>query len=278
MKFRRIKRKIIQKCLSGQPQYYYEELLGKLLMEMGYGSLGSISDSGELNALHYFKERIDRGIYFSDRKEGDRKLVAFDIGANVGNYIRELNNIFGSEMQIHAFEPSLQTFSILKDNVGLLNNVTLINKGCSNTICSMPLYADTNTSGIASVYNRRLDHFSIQTSIIGNANFITVDSYCKDNNIPHIDFMKIDVEGHEFKVLEGAKEMINSRAIDYIQFEFGGTDIDSRTFFQDFWYMLSPLYRIYRILPKGLHEIENYSENLEIFKFSNFLAEKRQFN
>ena len=274
MEFRRIKRKIIQKCLSGQPQSFYEELIGEIMLEMGYGSTGFISDSGELNALHYVKEKIYRGVNFTDSKRG--WVVAFDIGANIGNYTRELNNILGEKTQIHSFEPSHQTFSVLRNNVGDLNNVLLINKGFSNTICSMPLYADTSTSGIASVYNRRLDHFSMKTSEIDNANFITVDSYCADNNIPYIDFMKIDVEGHELKVLEGAKEMINSRAIEYIQFEFGGTDIDSRTFFQDFWYMLSPLYRIYRILPKGLHEIGNYSEDLEIFKYSNFLAEKRE--
>lgn len=275
MRFQRIERKIIQKCLAGRSQSFYDELLGVLLLEMGYGSSGSISDSGEINVLHYINK--NRGEIFTDSKK-NCGFIAFDIGANVGEYTKELINAFGKEIQVHAFEPSRQTFSVLKKNVGDLNNVTLINKGCSNTNCSMPLYTNTVTSKLASVYDRRLDHFSIKMSKNDNANFITVDSYCTDNNISHVDFMKIDVEGHEFKVLEGAKEMINSKAIDYIQFEFGGADIDSRIFFQDFWYMLSPLYRIYRIHPKGMHEIVNYSENLEIFKFSNFLAEKRQSN
>lgn len=277
MELQRIKRKIIQICLAGRSQSFYDELLGVLLLKMGYGSSGSISDSGEKNVLHYINKKRYCGDIITDSKEKGR-FIAFDIGANVGEYTMELIKVFGSETQIHAFEPSRQTFSVLKKNVGDLNNVSLINKGCSNTNCTMPLYTDTFTSKLSSVYDRRLDHFSIKTSKNDNANFITVDSYCTDNNLSHIDFMKIDVEGHEFKVLEGAKEMINSRAIDYIQFEFGGTDIDSRTFFQDFWYMLSPLYRIYRILPKGLYEIGKYSENLEIFKFSNFLAEKRQSN
>ena len=99
--------------------------------------------------------------------------------------------------------------------------------------------------------------------------------FCADNNIDHIHFLKIDVEVHELAVLEGAKAMIGGGKIDFIQFEFGGCDIDSRTFFQDFWYLLHDNYDIYRIFPKSLDKIDLYDETMEIFVCSNYLAVRK---
>lgn len=90
--------------------------------------------------------------------------------------------------------------------------------------------------------------------------------------IRNIDFLKIDVEGDELNVLYGASNMLEMRGIKAIQFEFGGTHIDSRTYFRDFWNLLSPQYDIYRVIQNGLHRICKYTELLEIFACQNFLA------
>jgi FkbM family methyltransferase len=57
----------------------------------------------------------------------------------------------------------------------------------------------------------------------------TLDNYCSDNNIEHIDYLKIDTEGYDFEVIKGASEMINK--IRFIQFEdfnvfYNGETID----------------------------------------------------
>jgi hypothetical protein len=77
------------------------------------------------------------------------------------------------------------------------------------------------------------------------------------------------------KVLEGAQEKIKSNRIDYIQFEFGGCNIDSRTYFQDFWYLLKDKYKFYRILKDGLFELSAYKEIYECFITTNFLLERK---
>jgi hypothetical protein len=69
--------------------------------------------------------------------------------------------------------------------------------------------------------------------------------------------------------------MIKNNRIKYIQFEFGGTNIDSKIYFRDFYYMLNNDYKIYRILRNGLRYINRYEEKLEIFSYSNFLVESR---
>ncbi len=40
---------------------------------------------------------------------------------------------------------------------------------------------------------------------------ITLDEFCEENNLTGVDFMKIDVEGYEFKVLQGAKKLIDGQ-------------------------------------------------------------------
>jgi len=68
--------------------------------------------------------------------------------------------------------------------------------------------------------------------------------------------------------------MFNAKSIDLVAFEFGGCNIDTRTFFQDFWYFFREVhFRIFRITPSGyLYPIESYKEIYEQFRTTNFIA------
>lgn len=86
----------------------------------------------------------------------------------------------------------------------------------------------------------------------------------------------MDIEGYELKALTGALNLLNSRSIDFIQFEFGGCNIDSKKYFRDFYYLLNTNYKIYRILKNGIFQINHYNEMLEIFiGTANYLAISR---
>jgi hypothetical protein len=100
----------------------------------------------------------------------------------------------------------------------------------------------------------------------------TLDSYCAFEGIQKIDFLKIDAEGHDLEVLKGASTMLAEGRITYVQFEFGGANIDSRTFLRDFVTLLTPRYSLWRLLSDGVELLE-YSEREEIFITTNFLAE-----
>ena len=138
------------------------------------------------------------------------------------------------------------------------------------------MFSNEDGSGLASIYHRRLDHFGISMKHIEEIQLRTLDNFCGEMGIHHIDLLKLDVEGYELKVLMGAQHLINSNSIDFIQFEFGGCNIDSRTYFQDFFYLLNPHYKIYRILKDGLAFINNYKETCEIFITTNYLAISRE--
>jgi len=66
--------------------------------------------------------------------------------------------------------------------------------------------------------------------------------------------------------------MLRAGAIHWIQFEFGGCNIDSRTYFRDFFDLLNPQYDVYRLLRNGLFPIRSYHETQEVFTTTNFIA------
>ena len=101
----------------------------------------------------------------------------------------------------------------------------------------------------------------------------TLDNFCKLNDIERIDFLKIDVEGHELRVLEGATELLASKKVDIIQFEFTQLNAVIKLFFYDFYSMLSPDFEIFRLVSHGLVPIPKYDPTLhELFGYQNFVA------
>lgn len=136
------------------------------------------------------------------------------------------------------------------------------------------LYSNIDGSGLASLTKRRLDHFNIDFNKTEQIKLTTLDTYCKSQSIKHIHLLKLDVEGHEFDVLSGSKDMFASKSIDMVTFEFGGCNIDTRTFFQDFWYFFTENnMSIYRIMSNAtLYHIPTYQEIHEQFITTNYIA------
>lgn len=249
---------------AAQPLFEWLHLLG--LNGMNYGTGWSIQGSGEVNALSYVRDIL---------KNEKNPIVIFDVGANVGEYTKGLLDLFQDvRKEIHCFEPSVDTFRQLSNNIS--DKAVKFNQfGIGESDSTLKLYSDSSGSKLASVYKRKLEHFSIEMNRVEEIPVRSIDSYCIEYNIIHIHFLKLDIEGNELDALKGAKQMMDKGGIDFIQFEFGGGNIDSRTFFQDFYYLLSPRYDIFRILNDGIYPIKGYKETMEIFVTTNYLAKRK---
>ncbi len=253
----------VLKKIKGQD--FWINLFNISLRRMNYGNIEGFEQSGELNALKHIKESLDK----------DPSIIIFDVGANVGNYTKALSDIFKTRAIIHSFEPSEKTYKLFLEATKNIQNIIPNNFGFSETDNYQLLYTNADGSGLASIYKRNLNHFGASMDKSEMVKLTTIDNYCKINNINRIHLLKLDIEGNELKALYGAKQMINSKKIDFIQFEFGGCNIDSRTYFQDFFYFLKDNYRIYRILQDDLFELPTYKETYEIFITINYLAVKK---
>lgn len=231
------------------------------LSGLNIGTGSDVLKSGEAWVINYLKNHLSKD------------AVLFDVGANVGDYSIALRRCFPFA-NIFAFEPSSINFQNL--DISLTDkNVITFNIGFGESEGNFALYSNQRYSGISSLFNRQLTHLDIEMQSFEEVEIKSIDKFCMEQAISNIHLLKLDTEGSEFSILKGAKKMIESDKIQYIQFEFGGCNIDSRTYFKDFFYLLSPKYRLFRILQDGLQPIENYSEDLEVFLTTNFLAKHK---
>lgn len=205
------------------------------------------------------------------------KLI-IDIGGNIGDYTSEIR-AKDFDVEIHVFEPSSSNIRKLVDRFISDTKIKVIPYAVSDAAASCVLYTNSIGSGLASLTKRQLDHHNISMEITEEIQSICFVDYWRNSlGGRPIDFVKIDVEGHELKVLQGFGEAIHHTYI--IQFEFGGTQIDSRTFFRDFWNFFNQNdFTLFRMCPEPyrLYPILRYSEDLENFNFQNFIAINNSF-
>jgi FkbM family methyltransferase len=199
-------------------------------------------------------------------------LLVIDIGGNKGLYTKSLLAQYSEkDLKIHIFEPSRTNLDFLaKQNFP--SNVMVLPYAVSDSAGEALLHSNLPGSGLGSLSKRRLDHFSIDFDCSETVKVIKFHDYwISDLNKSTIDIVKIDIEGYELSALRGFEDAINS--IKVIQFEFGGCNIDTRTFFQDFWYFfVDKKFVLYRVTPFGLQLIERYRESDEVFLTTNFIA------
>ena len=195
-------------------QHFFNNLFETSIRGMNIGMGDDFSKSGEMYVVNYLYET-----YFHHQDF----IIIFDVGANNGEYSKKLADHFDSKAKIFSFEPSQKTFSILKTALVHFTNVKFFNFGFSDVCCITDLFQsnDPTESGLSSVYNRNLQHMNRKMDFVEKIELKKLDNFCEENNIDHINFLKLDTEGNEYKILLGAQKMIDNDKIDYIQFEFG---------------------------------------------------------
>jgi FkbM family methyltransferase len=200
--------------------------------------------------------------------------VAFDIGANIGNWTGHLLSTARAITKIYSFEPSMAAFQKLK-SLSFPSQVVLCNLALSSNRGNGELFLFGETATENSLHNRQglEDGWGITPSEkTQKVSLETIDNFVASHSIMHIDFIKIDTEGHEVDVLRGAKDVLEKGLVDYIQFEYGGTYIDSRRLLRDVFDIIKDLeYTLHLIMPHGLRAYYRYDQRLENFQYKNFL-------
>jgi FkbM family methyltransferase len=122
--------------------------------------------------------------------------LAIDIGANIGNHSLYFSKFFD---KVYSFEPNPLTFKVLNLNSELVNNIACFNFGISNSHRVALLSVNPlNIGGSFIADNQKKDTENIILK--------TLDSVILDSE--NVNLIKIDIEGHEFKALEGARNII----------------------------------------------------------------------
>ena len=155
-------------------------------------------DSLDLSINGVYGE-LDTKIIREEIHEGD---IVIDVGANIGYYTLIFAQLVGSSGKVFAFEPESKNFEILKKNIEINNY--------PNIVAEQKIVSDK--SGIVKLFiaehgivGHRINQQKSSQKFI-EVESIILDNYIKKLNLDNkINFIKIDVEGSEPKVLEGAK-------------------------------------------------------------------------
>jgi FkbM family methyltransferase len=189
-----------------------------------------ITDSWGLRYIYYpweaeeLKDIISREFYKPEllaiKKLVKKDDVVVDVGANVGVFSAYLSREVGSTGRVFAFEPVEETFWRLKETLAInrCENVSAYQTALSNKsgVFTMnifePQYSAWNSFG-------RPEFGDVKPvgaeKVVAN----TLDKFTDKHGLKKIDFVKIDVEGFEKDVLEGAKNLLKTRAIGSLSFE-----------------------------------------------------------
>ena len=213
-------------------------------------------------------------------KDPPKKRVILDVGANVGKWSELVLNAVDTELlktDLYLFEPVDFNVKNLIVRFGSFENVHILDFGLSDVEGKSVVHFNKNISTFSSLYSRETLTSSGHTFDELKCNFSTGLNFIKKHEISSVEYLKIDTDGHDLFVLEGFGEYLNPETIRFIQFEYGGANIDSRTFLRDFFDLLLPLgYSIGKIYQNNIEEL-SYSERLENFTNCNYLAFSKKF-
>ena len=158
-----------------------------------------------------------------------KDLVILDIGAYRGNSLFAFKEIFPSSF-IYSFEPSIDNYLKLKENSKQLTKYKIFNLGVSNTDdikkfnnnswSETSSFIDLNQHGSKNFYDKRFKYLGInETKKVSFVESITIDTFLDRENIFNVDILKIDTQGHEKSVLQGANKSLKEGKINSIMVE-----------------------------------------------------------
>ena len=202
--------------------------------------------NGEFNLLLTFiKSKIDDKIFF-------------DIGCNIGEFGEFLiKNKYDGKMFLFDPLDSIRNNDVKK--YGIFTKKLFWDKEEK-----LNFFIDQNNmaSGTNSIFDmNKIGYLPKSKSIILMTS--TVDNYVYKNNIKKVDYVKIDAEGAEYRILLGMKKTLTNKMIKYIHLEFGHAAMADKRYIKDYYdYLVQFGYDMYIIKPKGIQRIE-YTPYLE---------------
>ncbi len=140
------------------------------------------------------------------RKVFQPGIVFLDVGANIGYYSLLAVSELAGDISVHAFEPVSRQHAGFCENIerNRIRNIRLNKLIVSDTCARQAIHLgeswNSGSASISTTYDGSTD--------VEEVDSITLDAYCRQQNLSRVDVIKIDVEGHEMSVLKAATEVL----------------------------------------------------------------------
>ncbi|MEN1682001.1 MAG: FkbM family methyltransferase [Planctomycetota bacterium] len=147
------------------------------------------------------------------RVVGRDARVVFDVGANRGDTLSAYRGLF-PEAEIHAFEPTPVLARHLEDRFAKDHSVHVVAAAVGDASGTMPLHTTNNEllNSLLSLREEQSYYGSHSTETI-DVPITPLDDYCGQQGITSIDLLKVDVQGAEKMVFDGASGLLARKAI-----------------------------------------------------------------
>ncbi|SME99188.1 methyltransferase, FkbM family [Tistlia consotensis] len=156
--------------------------------------------------------------------------VLYDIGANVGAYSLVAGAVSGDKGRIFAFEPAYRTYAALIDNVALnrmQGRITALPLALSDrvTMSDMRYRSNESGAGMHGIGDEPVEGMKdFDATLVYPILLYTLDRAVEDFGLPAPNYVKIDVDGHECALLEGARRTLGGPAIRSVLVECSGEE------------------------------------------------------
>jgi len=248
--------------------------LGSILAVLILLSVDAATHKPFLEADFLLASEIESKVIRACVRPGD---TVFDAGANIGDWMREvILHCKPSLSRLHAFEPVPETFQALSTAFSGQDNLKLNQLALWEEITMKDFFVFEDGSRFSGFHNRSnfaIDHFRRRHIQVRTT---TLSHYCRQAHVTEIRFLKLDVEGAELAVLWGAEGLLVQHKIDFIQFEYGGTYLDSGSTLEETFGLLSGNgYVMFKLVGSDqLLLIRRWYSSLEDWTWNTFLAVK----
>ncbi len=231
-------------------------LLEAILRVQGYNNFQNFELSGE----EFFISKILAPL---------NPKVCIDVGANCGDYSNEL--LIRTNAKIFAFEPLPQEYSYLaKRFTDYRDRFIGINMGLGSKVEKNMIYFSPERTGHASYVSeiKKINYVENDSEV--QVPTTTLDAFVQERKIARIDLIKIDVEGYEKEVLQGALKTISICKPQFIQIEMNWHQLirgTSLLYFAD----LLPEYKVCQLIKNGWIERNPIEPLSNLYLYSNFV-------
>ena len=265
----------------------YKILIAKLIFfffSLIFNKIKFICKKNNINYNLDLKEAIDLHIFIFGKFENEiadtayklnlfKKKIIIDIGANIGAQTLQLANQF-KYSKVFSIEPTNYAYNKLIKNLEL--NVSLYKR-----IMPFQLYINNEFRKPKKIYSswsltsnnkNHKEHKGIRKSTSNSKN-ISLDRFIVKNNIKDVDFIKLDVDGSELKVLKSGKNFLLKKKpiifmelAPYLYREFGYSATDLINFLKKMNYNFYEMRSI-----KKINEVNSYVNSIKIGSSKNII-------